>query len=200
MLSHVNPIFGFVEEVKKLSNYPEITASDTAIFKPGNYDYKNHNPIWGNTYDPRLFEGFSNTFRKLIILDEPVSIKNIHPLMVKITTSEQYRILLKIYSNIQNYLGKNMNKVTQFSFELGGASIVEKTNVRSLLNYFFAATLQHSKPDAQRIIFEINFLTYGALTEMIRIMMIDIKKLLEHYSDNLQIFIGLKEKEPVGKF
>jgi len=120
--------------------------------------------------------------------------------MVKITTSEQYRILLKIYSNIQNYLGKNMNKVTQFSFELGGASIVEKTNVRSLLNYFFAATLQHSKPDAQRIIFEINFLTYGALTEMIRIMMIDIKKLLEHYSDNLQIFIGLKEKEPVGKF
>ena len=198
MLSQVNPILGFIEEVKKLSNYPEITSSDTAIFKIGNYDYTYHNPTYSDTYDSRLLEGFSNSFRKLVILDEPVSIKNIHPIIVNNTTSDQYKSLQKIYSKIQNYLGKNMNDVTQFSFKLVGGSIVEKTNVRSLLNYFFAATMQHSKPDAQRKIAEINVLTYGALTEMIRIMMIDIKSLLEQYLDNLQIFLNFNEKQEKG--
>jgi hypothetical protein len=191
MLSHINPILGFIEEVKKLSNFPEITSSDTAIFKPGHYDHNNHNPNFSDSYDQRLFEGFSNTIRKLVILDEPVSLKNIHSNISNNTTLEQYKVLNSINSSLQNYLGKNMNDVTQFSFELDGGSIVEKTNIRALLNYYFAATMQHSKPDAQRKIVEINILTYGALTEMIRIMMIDIKNYLEQYSGNLQNFFNI---------
>jgi hypothetical protein len=78
-----------------------------------------------------------------------------------------------------------MNEVTQFSFEYPD-SIVEKTNVYELLNNYFAAKYQHSKPEPQAFIDEINILTDGCLTEMVRIMMIDLIKMLNEYSECLK--------------
>lgn len=178
MLTQIHPLLGFHEEVKKLSQYPEITASDTAIISFKSFDIEYRNPNYSDHYDWRLLESFSNHIRKLVILDEPISLKNIH----KRFGSDLE--LNKIYSSLQNYLGKDINSTTQFSFTPYG--ILDETSVRSLMNDYFAAIVQHSKPDAQKRIDEINSITYGFLTEMLRIMLIEIKKYLDEYVETLK--------------
>lgn len=189
MLAHINVYLGFIEEVEMLRKYPEITSSDTAYFKFGNFDAASRSPKHNGRYDPRLFDALANHVRKIFILDkEPISLKTIHnKASVDLSSNPAFLKLDEKYNKIEDYLNSGMNNVTQFSFGLGSA--LEKTTVFELLNNYFAATSQHSKPKAQSLIDEINVLTYGTLPEMVRVMIIDLINFISEYTGVLRTLI-----------
>lgn len=191
MLAHINIYLGFIEEAERLLKYPEVTSSDTAYFKLGNMDIKSRNPIHNGKYDARLFDALTNHVRKIFILHkEPISLENIHgKASVDLSSDPTFAILDAKYIQIKAYLNSNMNNVTQFSFSLPG-SIIGLTTVFELLNNYLAATSQHSKPKAQSIIDELNILTYGALPEMVRVMIIDLSNLVTEYVTILRKMIA----------
>ncbi len=174
MLAHVSIYLGFIEEVEKLNEYPEITSSDTAYFKLGSHDATSRSPKHNGRFDPRLFDALTNHVRKIFILHrEPISLKSIHRrASADLSGDSAFPDLDQTYRKIEGYLNSNMNTVTQFSFGLSGSKLEEVT-VSELLNNYFAAISQHSKPEAQLFIDELNSLTYGALPEMARVMIID---------------------------
>ena len=191
MLAHVDVLLGFVEEVERMGNYPEITGLDVAFFKFGNIDVLPNNPAHNGKYDPRLFDSLTNHVRKIFITDkEPVSLDQVHAVVSKrLAGSVDFKPLNDEYCRIKNYLRSNMNEVTRFSFSFPG-SILEVTTVFDLLNNYFAATSQHSKPKAQSITHELNMLTFGSLTEMVRLMIIDLIKLVGKYVVLLKGFVS----------
>jgi hypothetical protein len=191
MLAHISIYLGFIEKAEKLMNYPEITSSDMAYFKFGNIDIASHNPVHNGKYDPRLFDALANHVRKIFILhNEPISLQKVHSkASADLTNDLDFLLLDQVYNKIRVYLESNMNSVTQFSFSLPG-SAVEKTSVFELLNNYFAATSQHSKPKAQSVIHELNVLTFGALPEMARVMIIDLIKLVFEYATTLRKMIS----------
>ena len=189
MLAHICIYSGFLEETDQLKNYPEITHSDTAIFKIGNIDPVAYNPKHNGKYDERLFNALSNHFRKIFILDnEPISLFKIHAQSSNdFSTSEYFSDLESIYNKIRMYLSSGMNNVTQFSF---GSELLERTTVFELLNNYMAANAQHSKPKAQAIIEEINSFAFGNLSEMVRIMIIDLSNYVAEYAVVLRKIIA----------
>jgi hypothetical protein len=183
MLAQISIYLGFIEEVENLMKYPEITSSDTVNFSIGNFDIATRNPRHSDRYDPRLFEALTNHVRKLFILhNEPISLKNIHSkASTDLLSDPALPGLILTYKKIEDYLSSSMNSVTQLSFDFPGSAL-DKTTVFELLNNYFAATSQHSKPKAQGLIDEINSLTSGALTEIVRVMIIDLINLISEYS------------------
>jgi hypothetical protein len=187
MLAHISVYLGFIEEVENLLKYPEITGSDTAYFKFGNFDIASRNPLHNGRYDPRLFDALANHVRKIFILhNEPISLKSIHSkASADLSSDPAFPRLDQTFKKIEDYLSRNINDATQFSFSLSGSAL-DKTTVFELLNNYFAAMSQHSKPKAQSFIDELNSLTYGALPEMVRVMIIDLIKLISAYTDVLR--------------
>ncbi len=183
MLAHISVYLGFIEEADNLTKYPEITNSDTAYFKFGNFDISSRNPRHNGRYDPRLFDALANHVRKIFILhNEPVSLKNIHSkASAELSSDPAFHGLDRTHKLIEDYLSRNMSSVTQFSFNLSGTTL-DKTTVFELLNNYFAATSQHSKPKAQSMIDELNSLSFGVLPEMIRVMIIDLINLISEYT------------------
>ena len=182
MLTFLDDIHWFIEEVNKLWRYPEITSNDTMVIKFNNLNTQ-HNPSHNWEYDERLFEWFANSIRKLLILEwEPIGLKKIHKLTIGLSkiSKEQHAKLGVTYSKIQNYLGKNINAVTPFRVSLPW-SMIENTTVKDLLNDYFASTIQHSKPETQRRIAELNSLTFWNISEIVRKMMLDLTSLLQEY-------------------
>jgi hypothetical protein len=183
MLTFANPILGFIEEVRKLDDpkFSIVLQNQTVNFRPGNYDLNSHDPLHSGSYDISHFESMANIFRKLIILDEPVSLKNVHKEAKSTLASGKYLVLSKKYSQIQNYLGRNINDVSPLKFSLPGSSLMN-LRVRDGINDYFAAVIQHAKPELQRRIAEYNTLSNGNFSEMIRISCADIVQPLKEYS------------------
>lgn len=181
MLSHINPLAGFIEEVNKLNLYPEITDLNSAYFKFGNYDAATHTPKHSGMFDERLFGSLSNSIRKLIILEnEPIQIKNIHSIVIDSAPDAYRKDINRVFSKIQNYLGRKLNKVTQMSFSLNG-SLLETITVKDAINAYLAATEQHAQPGPQRTVAELDALTYGNFAEIIRLCFKEIISLLNEY-------------------
>ena len=191
MIAYINIYLGFIEEVEKLMKYPEITSSDTVYLEFQNLDIVSRNPKHNGKYDERLFDALANHVRKLFILHkEPISLNNIHDkASIDFLSDPDFNKLDKIYNQIKKYLNCNMNSVMQFSFSFPG-SLLDKTTVFELLNNYFAATMQHSKPNAQLFIDEINSLTFGTLPEMVRVMVIDLIKLISEYISVLRFLLN----------
>ena len=192
MLAHMSIYLGFLEESDKLWQFPEITQSDTACLKWNNYNINTHTPIHSGKYDVRLFDALTNHFRKIIITkNEPISLSNVHKLALDEFRGHSEISNLEIAnSKISDYLASNMGSVTQVKISLPGSAL-ETTSVFDLLNNYFAALIQHSKPNAQEIITELNMLTYGTLPEMIRVMIIDLITLLKSYVSILRLLLKI---------
>jgi hypothetical protein len=191
----INPVLGFLDEIDKLSKLPaEILTNEVRITNFGSFDYHNREPLFSGFFEDAYFDSFANSIRKIIILsNEPIALEKVHK-SVKLYENIDLKLLEKNKRKIDKYLNLNMSEATQI--KLGsGIDFIDNTTVKKLLNDYFAATVQHSKEKPQQLIDSINSLMMGSfLTESIRIMMVDLKGLLEEYSKVVKVAFEKNQK------
>ncbi len=133
--------------------------------------------------------------RKILILEkEEINIKNIHREIETYIEPHYYIKIDQINSKIHNYLSKKINLATNFVVDMWE----ENTNVKSFLNDFYFGFIEHSSRDAQLRFTIVNALYFWQGTEMARIMMVELNKLLQKYWELMIEWLNKSKDKNLG--